>query len=158
MVLVIIYGIVVLCLGVSLVYDRDRTMKAFKVTWMMLKRMLPPTLAIAGFIGMVMGFVPREVISHYMGNSSGLLGVFGAAAVGAVAFIPGLVAFPFAGSLLDQGASVMIAASFVTTLTMVGVVTAPLEASELGLRFTLWRNGLSFVFALILGVLVGVVL
>jgi hypothetical protein len=40
----------------------------------------------------------------------------------------------------------------------VGVVTAPLEIEQLGKRYTLVRNGLSFVFALIIAIGIGVIL
>jgi uncharacterized membrane protein YraQ (UPF0718 family) len=41
---------------------------------------------------------------------------------------------------------------------MVGILTAPLEAKFFGWRFTLWRNGLSFVFALAIAFMMGRIL
>jgi hypothetical protein len=38
------------------------------------------------------------------------------------------------------------------------VLTAPLEAKFFGKRFTLWRNSLSFIFAIVIALLMGVVL
>lgn len=52
----------------------------------------------------------------------------------------------------------MTVAAFITTLTMVGIVTAPAEIQQLGRKMTLWRNGLSFVFALIIAFVMGAVL
>lgn len=72
--------------------------------------------------------------------------------------IPSLIAFPLAGSLLRSGATVMTASAFITTLVMVGMVTAPMEAKTLGLRFTLLRNGFGFLAALMIAVIMGVVL
>jgi uncharacterized membrane protein YraQ (UPF0718 family) len=80
------------------------------------------------------------------------------AALGAVLFIPGLIAFPLARSVLDMGAGVTAIAAFVTTLTMIGFVFLPLEIKELGTKFALIRNGLSFVAALLIAVLMGLVL
>ncbi len=48
--------------------------------------------------------------------------------------IPSLVAFPLAGSLLRASATVMTISAFITTLVMVGVVTAPMEMKILGRR------------------------
>ncbi|MDZ7797973.1 MAG: hypothetical protein U5N56_13480 [Candidatus Marinimicrobia bacterium] len=52
----------------------------------------------------------------------------------------------------------MTISAFVTTLVMVGVVTAPLEIKTLGKKFTLLRNGLSFVAALLIAGIMGVLL
>ncbi len=57
-----------------------------------------------------------------------------------------------------MGASVSIIAAFITTLTMIGVVTLPLEVRELGWRFAALRNGLSFVGALLIAVVMGMIL
>lgn len=49
-------------------------------------------------------------------------------------------------------------AAFVTTLVMVGVITAPLEMKFFGKKFTFWRNLLSFIFALIIALIMGAIL
>jgi hypothetical protein len=49
-----------------------------------------------------------------------------------------------------------VIAVFITTLTMVGFMTLPMEISIMGKRFTLLRNVLSIIAALIIGLLVGV--
>ena len=78
------------------------------------------------------------------------------AAVGSVTLIPAFVAFPLVGSLIDVGASIVPAAAFLTTLTMVGVVTFPLEKREFGIKFALTRNLLSFGFAVVIALVMGV--
>lgn len=60
--------------------------------------------------------------------------------------------------LLELGAAVTTVVAFITTLTMVGFVTAPLEARLLGIRFTVWRNTLSLAGALLIAFVVGAVL
>ncbi|NCC85807.1 MAG: permease, partial [Clostridia bacterium] len=67
-------------------------------------------------------------------------------------------AFPLVGSLVDAGASIIPGVAFLTTLTMVGAVTFPLEKQEFGTKFALTRNLLSFSFALLIAVLMGVIL
>jgi len=81
-----------------------------------------------------------------------------AAVLGSVLFIPAIIAFPLAKSLLDMGAGIMAMAAFITTLTMIGFVFLPVEIKELGTRFALLRNGLSFVTALLIAVIMGLVL
>jgi uncharacterized membrane protein YraQ (UPF0718 family) len=50
------------------------------------------------------------------------------------------------------------AVAFLTTLTMVGVVTYPLESREFGAQFALTRNVLSFISALMIAAVMGVIL
>ena len=72
--------------------------------------------------------------------------------------IPAFVAFPLVGSFVDVGASIVPAVAFLTTLTMVGIVTFPLEKKEFGFKFALIRNAFSFVAALLIAAVMGVVL
>jgi len=72
--------------------------------------------------------------------------------------IPAFVAFPLVGSFVDVGASIIPAVAFLTTLTMVGIVTFPLEKKEFGFKFSLVRNILSFISALLIAAVMGVIL
>jgi uncharacterized membrane protein YraQ (UPF0718 family) len=67
-----------------------------------------------------------------------------------------LIALPLAGSLIDAGASYTPVAAFITTLTMVGFVTIPIEIEELGKKITIYRNGLALIFAIIISFMIGV--
>jgi len=87
-----------------------------------------------------------------------LVGILIVAAVGAVLYIPSIVAFPLAGSLVKSGASVGAVAAFITTLTMVGLVTLPLEVELLGKRLALSRNAMSLVLAVAIALIMGLIL
>lgn len=143
---------------ISLGKDREKTVRALKVAWRVFLRILPLTLFIVVLVGLIMGFISRQTISSLLGEQSSLGGVLLAAFSGSILHIPSLIAFPLSASLLDNGAAVTSVATFITTLTMIGVVTLPLEIKELGRNFALLRNGLSFVVAVIIGLLMGVVL
>ncbi|MGM0365135.1 MAG: permease [Actinomycetota bacterium] len=121
-------------------------------------KILPLIVIIIVFIGFLLGFFPPELISRVIGEQAGFRGVMVIAALGSVLFIPALISFPLAASLLDGGASVMAVAAFIATLTMVGAVTLPLELRELGKKMTVLRNLFSFMFALIIAFLMGVIL
>ena len=72
--------------------------------------------------------------------------------------VPSLIAFPLAGSLVDAGASYTPIAAFITTLTMVGFVSLPLELKEMGPRLTLQRNLLALISALLIALTMGAIL
>lgn len=124
----------------------------------MMGNMLSEIVAIIFLIGLVLTFIPPETIKRVLGSDNTILAAITAAIAGSVTLIPAFVAFPLVGSFVDVGASIIPAVAFLTTLTMVGVVTFPLEKKEFGTKFALMRNSFSFVAALIIAGLMGVIL
>ncbi len=124
----------------------------------MFQNVLLPFLNILILISVVLYFIPPDVISRYLGANSGVLGFSIAALVGSVTLIPGFISYPIAASLIEQGASYAVVATFMTTLMMVGVVTLPLEIRYFGKTVAITRNILNFVAAIIIGLVVGLIL
>lgn len=142
-------------LAFSFLKNREKTKNALGFSWKLFRGMALPVLLTVWAIGLLLAFLTPQVIARTIGPESGAWGVLAAAVLGSVVLIPAFIAFPLAGAILNQGASISAVAAFVTTLVMVGVLTAPLEAKFFGWRFTLWRNGLSFVFALAIAFMMG---
>lgn len=121
----------------------------------LMKNMIGEIIGILFLIGLLLTFIPPETIKQYLGGSNILISTIIAAFVGSITLIPAFVSFPLVGSLIDAGASIIPIVAFLTTLTMVGMVTFPLENREFGLKFALTRNLLSFIFAVIISLLMG---
>lgn len=138
--------------------DKGKAVESLKKAAFSLFKILPTVLIIIVIIGLMLGFVPPSEISRFVGEQSGVFGVLLVAAVGAILHIPALISFPLAASILDSGATITAVAAFITTLTMIGMVTLPLEIKKLGKKFALLRNGLSFIIALIIAFIMGVIL
>lgn len=153
-----INGFAAVSLLIALYTDWGRGIKSVKRGLMVFVRILPTVLTIIVIIGLLLGFVPPETLRRFVGGQSGIWGLFLTGTIGSVLHIPAIVAFPLAASFLEMGATVSITAVFITTLTMIGVVTLPLEVRELGWRFAILRNGLSFVGAILIAVLMGAIL
>jgi len=113
-------------LTVSWRKDRKKTGKALQLAKKQLFNLLPNMLGIIGLIGLMLALVPREVIAGFFGNDSPL-GILAISLIGSITIIPAFIGFPLGASLIDAGASVMAVACFLTTVLMVGVVTAPME-------------------------------
>ena len=156
--IIVIYSFLGVCLISSLVKSKKKTKKAFKVASKALLKTAPSILTVLGIVGLTLGVLTPETISSLIGAEAGFMATILAAVLGAITLIPSLVAFPLAGSLLRSGATVMTISAFVTTLVMVGVVTAPMEIRTLGKKFTLLRNVLSFLAALIIASMMGLIL
>jgi uncharacterized membrane protein YraQ (UPF0718 family) len=148
----------VCCLIVSFFKDSEKTKQSLLVALKSFLRILPTVLIIIFFIGFLLGFVPPSEISKIIGEQSGFGGVLLVALLGALSHIPALISFPLAASLLESGASITALAVFITTLTMIGIVTLPLEMKELGKKMALLRNGMSFIIAIIIALIMGSIL
>ncbi|MFO7916375.1 MAG: permease [Candidatus Krumholzibacteriales bacterium] len=146
------------CLLISFLRNSEKSRKSLKIAVKSLLRILPMVFIIIIFIGLLLGFVPKSQISRLIGDRAGFGGVLVVALLGAVLHIPSLISFPLAASLLERGASITSVAAFITSLTMIGVVTLPLEIRILGKRMALLRNGISFVIAIIIALIMGVIL
>ena len=156
--IIVIYGLLAVCLVASLIKSKQKTKKAFLVAGKALMKMGPSLLAIIGIVGLTLGILTPETIEKLVGAEAGFIATIVAAVIGAITLIPSLIAFPLAGSLLRSGATVMTISVFITTLVMVGVVTAPMEIKALGKKFTLLRNGLGLAAAFAIAGIMGVLL
>ena len=155
---VIFWIITLIWLLVSIIKDRKKTFNAVKMSGGMMKHMAGEIIAILLLIGLILTFIPPEAIKQYAGQSNSIATTVVFALVGCITLIPAFVAFPLAGSLVNAGASMVPDVAFLTTLTMVGIVTFPLEKKEFGAKFTIIRNSLSFIFAVAIALVMGVVL
>lgn len=143
---------------ISFIKNREKTKQALKMALGMGKGMLISILSIIFLIGLLLTILPPESIAEFVGKQSLLLATVISAAFGTITLIPAFIAFPLVGTLVHAGVGVVPAVAFLTTLTMVGIVTLPLERREFGLKFAAVRNGLSFIFAIIIALVMGVIL
>lgn len=143
---------------VALIKDKTKTKDAIGKSKKMMGKMVIDIAGIVFLIGLVLTIIPPDMIKTYLGEGNVVVSSIIGALVGSVTLIPGFVAFPLVGSLVASGASIVPTVAFLTTLTMVGVVTYPLEAKEFGRKFALMRNGLSFLGAIVIALIMGVVL
>lgn len=135
--------------------DRQKTKKSLLVAKKAFLNILPELSAILILIAAILTLVPPRAFQSVLGGNSGFMGMFIAAMIGSITIMPGFIAFPLAKSLLDMGAGISPVIVFVSTLMMVGFVTAPLEIRYFGKRQTLIRNAMAFVYAFIAAVIVG---
>lgn len=147
-----------IALIISIIKDKHKTINSMKMGKGMMKNVIGEIIGVLFLIGLILTFIPPETIKEIAGKSNTLISTIVSACVGSITLIPAFVAFPLVGSLVDAGISIIPAVAFLTTLTMVGIVTFPLEKEEFGTKFALTRNLLSFGFAIIISLLMGVVI
>lgn len=150
-----LYIITAAALLLSLIKDRAKTGKAIRMAAKKLLKILPAFLAMLICISIVLFLVPDRVIVRWLGNANQWQGLVLASLFGSITIMPGFIAFPLAGILLEKGVGYMVLSAFTTTLMMVGVMTYPVEKAYFGHRVTILRNALSFFIALAVALVVG---
>jgi uncharacterized membrane protein YraQ (UPF0718 family) len=153
-----LWGITGAAFIASLVKSKYKTFNSMKKAKGMMQNMVGQIVSILLLIGLILTFIPPEVIKSALGESNTFISTIVSALAGSITLIPAFVAFPLVGSIVDAGASIVPAVAFLTTLTMVGLVTFPLEKREFGLKFATTRNIFSFVFAVIIALAMGVII
>ena len=143
-------------LGYSFNRDKKETKKALIMAFRMGRGMLFNIIPIIFAIGIILTLIPPTEIASFISKQNNFLATIASSVVGTITLIPAFVAFPLVGSLVDAGVGMVPSVAFLTTLTMVGVVTIPLERKEFGTKFTIVRNSLSFIFAIIIALVMGV--
>lgn len=153
--ILIFYGLAIAGVAWSFSQDRQKTRQALKKSWIAFENILPAFMFILLLLGASMAVISPESIHALLGENSGAVGMFVAAAIGSITLIPGFIAFPMAKTVLEMGAGIMQVAVFVSTLMMVGVITAPMESQFFNRKIMLIRNGLSFAVSFVIAIVIG---
>jgi uncharacterized membrane protein YraQ (UPF0718 family) len=153
--MVIIYIVTILAVIASLIADRGKTVKSFQVAGRKMLKIAPAFLTMTILVSIVLYLVPDETISRYLGHENKVLGLLIAYAVGSISLMPGFIAFPLCGMLLEKGVPYMILSGFSTTLMMVGVLTFPVERAYMSTKVAVLRNLIYLVVAVVVTVITG---
>lgn len=146
------------CLILAFFANRQLALTGLKKGLRTLGSIAPITVVVVSIVAIVLAFVTPESIGTVLGESSGIGGILVALGLGAVVHMPALLGFPIAGKVLANGGAAGPVAAFITSLTMIGIFTIPLEIKVLGKRFALARNIISAVMAFVIAIMIGVLL
>lgn len=150
----ILYYLASLLLIISFFKDRTKTIKALKISLKSFEGIMPQFLGIIVTIGIILAIINPQTISNLIGENSGFLGVIISSIIGSITIMPTFVAFSTGQTLLQSGAGYPQVGALIATLTMVGVVTYPLEAKYIGKKGALLRNFLAFIFSFIVAIFI----
>jgi len=154
----ILLSLTFVLLIISFFSDREKTVFGIKKGFKMFLGLLPTILNVLILVSIFLSLVPKETLIKLLGKNSGITGIMIAAVLGSIALIPMFITYPLAAILLKEGLSYRIVAVFITTLLMVGVLTLPIEIKFFGVKVSILRNVLSFIGAIIIGLIIGLFL
>lgn len=135
--------------GWSALKDKEKTKQSLEVAKGMFLNVGGEIFGLLLLVALFFTLVPQGAIESLLGGANVFLSSLYGAIIGTVLILPKFVALPLAADLIEQGAHVVVAAGFITTLTMVGFATFPVEIEHFGKKYTAVRNILSFIFALL---------
>jgi uncharacterized membrane protein YraQ (UPF0718 family) len=150
-----IYIITVFAVVVSLIADCGKTVKSLQVAGRKMLEITPAFLTMTILVSITLYLVPDETISRYLGHENKVLSLVIAYALGSITLMPGFIAFPLCGMLLEKGVSYMVLSGFSTTLMMVGVLTFPVERAYLGTKVAVLRNLIYLMIAVVVTLITG---
>ena len=146
----ILYGLCIVLTLVSFLKNKEKTKKAVINGVKSFEKIMPQFLSIVIVIAITLTILKPETISKLIGKDSGILGVLLSSIVGSIAMMPTFVAFSTGNTLLQNGAGYAQVSALITTLTMVGMLTFPLEAEYIGKKSAFIETFLLFCFHLLL--------
>jgi uncharacterized membrane protein YraQ (UPF0718 family) len=103
--------------------------------------------------GMIQVLLPQELLSRWIGEESGLKGIFIGTLAGGLTPGGPYVSLPVVAGLFKAGAGVGTLVAFLTAWSLWAVARLPMEIGILGWKFTLVRLACTFFFPPIAGVI-----
>lgn len=131
--------LVAVLFGIVFVINRSTGVKAIGIVGYSLKEMLmvlPPIFILLGLLDV---WMPKEVMVKYMGEGSGLKGIFLAFLIGSAAAGPLYGAFPVAAVLMKKGAKLTNVLIFIGAWSTTKIPMLLFEMTSLGTGFALTR-------------------
>lgn len=153
--MIVLYVLTGSLLVISLLASPSRTLCALRVALRRFMKIAPSFLLMIALVAIALHLVPEPTLARVLARESKWVATGSALGLGSVSIMPGFVAFPLCGILLDRGALYMVLSAFSTTLMMVGVVTFPIERAYLGTRLALARNVVSLAIAVVVALATG---
>ncbi|KUO63093.1 MAG: hypothetical protein APF84_11235 [Gracilibacter sp. BRH_c7a] len=131
--------------------------KGFKIAQKTLISMWPLLIIAFLMAGFIQVAIPPDLIRSWLGAEAGLRGVLIGSIAGAL--IPGgpYVAFPIIASVVNAGAGLGTAVSFITGWAMLGMGAIPFELAIIGSRFMFLRLALVLIIPPLSGIIVNLI-
>lgn len=130
--------------------NNARAKEAFTKALHSLASMMPMLLAVIGLVGLFQTFVSPEMLRSLFSGSPAVDTLLGTV-IGGISIGQPVISYIIGGELLQEGVSLFAVSAFILAWVTLGILQLPLEASLFGRRFTVIRNLLSFLFAMLIG-------
>lgn len=105
-------------------------------------------------IGILQNFLTKENVSAFLLKFSGLKGILAGFLAGSIMMGPVASGYPIAEYVRNNGGTVGLVSSFLTSWVLIGIISISMEFKNLGTRFAILRN----IFSLIIIILISIIM
>jgi len=133
--------------------DKEKLKKAFGKATKGILNALPMLIGVVLVVGLFKSFVTKEMLSSVFTGAM-ISDTFIGALIGSISAGNPITSYIIGGELLKEGVSLFAVTAFIVTWVTVGMIQFPAEAKFFGKKFATLRNGISFILALILSIIV----
>lgn len=124
---------------------------AFQKTLQSIKTSVPIIVGILLLVSLLNPLLAKYYAKIFTGNY--FIDPLVGAIAGSVSFGIPVASYVTAGELLKEGVSLLAVTAFILAWSTVGLLMLPLEISNLGRRFAIWRNSWNFVSSITIAIL-----
>jgi uncharacterized membrane protein YraQ (UPF0718 family) len=150
----VIMGIIAMILFVIAYYNgKGQHWVGIQSALQMTVSILPLLLFAFLVAGLIQALIPKEVILKWVGQESGLRGIFIGTFAGALAPGGPYVSLPVAAIFIQSGASIGTIVAFLSGWSLWAINRIPMEIAILGWKITLVRFASTFFFPPIAGII-----
>ncbi|MTI47282.1 MAG: hypothetical protein FH761_05540 [Firmicutes bacterium] len=142
-------------LFISFILNKDKTIKALKVAWKKIKKILPSFIKMLILISVMLYLLPDKTIAKYLGGTNIFRETILASALGSITIMPGFIAFPVAYSLYSKGAKLSIVLTYIGAAALTRIPMTIFEASFLGIKFSVIRLLVSIPLVILSSIVIG---
>ena len=132
---------------------KKKLLQAGKKTLFSFLDMVPIFLSIILFISLFFTLVPKSMYINFFTKNAILNSIMGAL-LGSISTGNPITSYIIGGELLKAGIGLVAVTAFVLSWVTVGIISLPAECYFLGKKFGIMRNILSFIFAIMISILV----
>ena len=132
--------------------EKSTFTQALKAALGTLYGMAPMFLSVIGLVGLFQTYItPGMIHSFFTGSTlyDTLIGTI----TGAISVGQPFISYIIGGELSQEGVSLYAVTAFILSFVTLGVVQLPMEYALFGMRFTLVRNLLSFLFSILVSLM-----
>lgn len=132
---------------------KESIVKAVKMLW----NVFPLILSTILIVSLMVTLIPKTFYLTIF-QSNRLLDPFIGSFLGSISAGHPLISYILGGELLKQGVSLIAVTAFIVAWVTVGFIQLPAESMILGKKFALYRNILSFIFAILVAIITVILL
>lgn len=128
---------------------KNRVIQSIKKSLKTFINILPIVIGMLLLTSLLVDLLPGNISSGLF-SSHDFFNVLLGASIGSMATGQPLASYILGGELLAKGISLLAVTALIISWVTVGIVQLPAEAILLGRRFAIYRNLISFLFALVI--------